>query len=238
MKYNFFHRGNVSSIGKFVNRRFTRYFIGEILKHKKSGSVLEIGPGRGEAIDALNGYGFKCQWVDSDPSEHVKEKYRGKIARFPDQSPFIDERFDVIVASNVLEHMISPLEACSFVDQCKTMLNDDGVLALCVPDYHDYGEKFFTVPDHGYPTTRMGIDTLLSEVGFKKLSNYHIYGGIKGMPGRVAWFPLRAMISLLWFVLPDDIRYLRAFEKADQIYRGEYASIWRKDTVDEAEVEK
>ena len=231
MKYDFFNYGKVSELGKLVNRRFTAHIVKEVLRHRTHlcNKLVEIGPGRGAMLDMLSSKGFLCSWVDPSPCKTVEKKYPGRISRVPDKMLNLESNYyDFVLAVNVLEHVYNHNEAVEFVKWCNFVLKKHGSLVLCVPDYQDYGTKFYTIPDHSYPTTPHGIGILISEYGFEKVSGFHIYGGIKGDIGKVLWFTVRLALSILWYILPDSIRYSRAFEKADQIYRGNYVSVWRK----------
>ena len=51
----------------------------------------------------------------------------------------IDERFDLVLASHVLEHTTSLID---FLNECTPLLADNGVLALVVPDHRYCFDRF------------------------------------------------------------------------------------------------
>jgi SAM-dependent methyltransferase len=114
-------------------------------------SVLEIGPAHNAILPKRDGYRTKT--VDYLDRAGLIERYKD----FPQYSPddiedvdyvlppgaamadVIDERFDLVVASHVIEHTTSLID---FVNECSRLLSDGGVLALVVPDHRYCFDRF------------------------------------------------------------------------------------------------
>lgn len=106
------------------------------------GSGLEIGPGPYPVLPKSAGY--KVEIVDCEPREKLLEKFQGYKSDHPIEEvdylwsgqTYADltgkkNHYDWIVACHVIEH--TP-DLIAFLNDCETVLNDNGVLALVVPD--------------------------------------------------------------------------------------------------------
>lgn len=106
------------------------------------GSGLEIGPGPYPVLPKSAGY--KVEIVDCEPREKLLEKFHGYKSDHPIEEvdylwsgqTYADltgkkNHYDWIVACHVIEH--TP-DLIAFLNDCETVLNDNGVLALVVPD--------------------------------------------------------------------------------------------------------
>jgi len=114
-------------------------------------SILEIGPAHNAIFPKREGY--RTRTVDYLDREGLVERYRD----FPQYSPddieevdfvlppgaamadVIDERFDVVVASHVLEHTTSLVD---FLAECERLLTPGGRVALVVPDHRYCFDRF------------------------------------------------------------------------------------------------
>lgn len=83
---------------------------------------------------------------------------------------FPPERFDLIVAGEILEHLSNP---GSFLDSCATVLSESGTLLLTVPNAFGFRRlihNFLGVenyhPDHAFYFSENTIRTLVSRHGF------------------------------------------------------------------------
>jgi SAM-dependent methyltransferase len=95
--------------------------------------ILNVGCGTGGTIPLLSQYGDVTN-VDVSP-EAVKfcqqKGYEAKLVAI-DTLPFPDKSFDMLVATDVLEHIESDLAA---LQEWRRVLTEDGFLVLTVPAY-------------------------------------------------------------------------------------------------------
>lgn len=115
------------------------------------GLFLEIGPAHNAILPKREG--FDTRTVDYLDRSGLVDKYKNfeqydtddieevDYVLPPDGSMLkeIDERFDLILASHVLEHTTSLID---FLNECTPLLADGGVLALVVPDHRYCFDRF------------------------------------------------------------------------------------------------
>lgn len=116
-----------------------------------AGRILEIGPAHNGILPKREG--FDTRTVDYLDREGLVEKYRDFEQYDPadiehvdyvlppgaSMADAIDERFDLVLASHVLEHTTSLVD---FINECAKLLDEDGVLALVVPDHRFCFDRF------------------------------------------------------------------------------------------------
>jgi 2-polyprenyl-3-methyl-5-hydroxy-6-metoxy-1,4-benzoquinol methylase len=117
----------------------------------REGSVLEIGPAHNAILAKRDG--FNSRTVDYLDREGLIERYREHANYSPEDIEEVDyvlapgapmadvipDRFDVVLASHVLEHTTSMID---FINESARLLNPGGVLALVVPDHRYCFDRF------------------------------------------------------------------------------------------------
>lgn len=115
------------------------------------GSVLEIGPAHNPILPKRDG--FRTKTVDYLDRSGLVEKYSGFPQYSADDieevdyvlppgatmSEVIQERFDLVLASHVIEHTTSLVH---LLRECSDLLAPGGVLALVVPDSRYCFDRF------------------------------------------------------------------------------------------------
>ena len=118
---------------------------------RRDGTVLEIGPAHNAILPKRDG--FRTRTVDYLDRDGLVEKYRSFEQYDPNDidevdyvlavgvpmANVIDERFDVVLASHVLEHSFSVID---FINDCTSLLAPGGVVSLIVPDYRYTFDRF------------------------------------------------------------------------------------------------
>jgi predicted SAM-dependent methyltransferase len=113
--------------------------------------VLEIGPAHNPILPKREG--FNTENVDYLDRQGLVDKYSSLTQYDPDDieevdwvlapgakmSDVITERFDIVVASHVIEHTTSLID---FVNECTSLLVPDGRIALVVPDKRFTFDRF------------------------------------------------------------------------------------------------
>ena len=116
-----------------------------------TGSALEIGPAHNAILPKREGFDTKT--VDYTDRDGLIEKYRDFKQYSPDDIEDVDyvipagasmldvihERFDLVLASHVLEHSVSLID---FLNDCTNLLAPNGVLSLVVPDHRYCFDRF------------------------------------------------------------------------------------------------
>ena len=117
----------------------------------RAATVLEIGPAHNAILPKREG--FHTSTVDYLDRDGLVEKYRAFKQYAPDDiedvdyvipagasmSDVIHKRFDLVLASHVLEHSVSLID---FLNDCTNLLAPNGVLSLIVPDHRYCFDRF------------------------------------------------------------------------------------------------
>jgi ubiquinone/menaquinone biosynthesis C-methylase UbiE len=203
-----------------VNRSRVIRFIRDVAKNTKKGSkVLDVGAGEGNWRDFFKHCEYKTQdnGVGEKDWDYSKTDYKGDITKIPCEA----EKFDVILLTEVLEHLPEPLFA---LKELNRILKKGGSLYLTVP----FAFQEHETPFDYYRYTSYGLKHLLDKSGFKmkKLErrggyfkyvafrNWHIIfmpflnrkSVLKKLSGWVIKIPLMLLftiISILFYWLDD-----------------------------------
>lgn len=102
------------------------------LKEKPSGRLLDIGAGIGQFLDIAKRY---YEVTGTEVAERAiviaREEYEIELIQGPIESLDFKDRFDIITAFHVLEHVPYPGQ---FIARCAELLAHDGVLIIAVPN--------------------------------------------------------------------------------------------------------
>lgn len=150
------------------------------IDHSHVLKVLEIGSGTGFLLSQIKNLGFDVLGVE--PGQHclsAKEKYGVDIVHdfFPTQH--IQTQFDIIIMTNVLEHIPNPSH---FLKSLHGYLKEDGKLIISVPDEEPFitsGDISTLFHEHYSYFTRDTINYALMCGGFNPIgSKFGKYGGV------------------------------------------------------------
>lgn len=127
------------------------FIVNELEQHfggNKDKKVLEIGCGNGRISKGIASQGYQMKGVDIDESsiELAKASNRFDNLDFeaiPAEELAIDQHFDAIVCSEVLEHLVDPTVVLKFV---KERLKPDGIMVTTVPNGKGPREVLMTQP--------------------------------------------------------------------------------------------
>jgi len=118
---------------------------------RRDGTVLEIGPAHNAILPKRDG--FRTKTVDYLDRDGLVEKYRSFTQYDPNDIEEVDyvigvgepmtnairDRFDLVLASHVLEHSLSVID---FINDCTSLLASGGVVSLIVPDHRYTFDRF------------------------------------------------------------------------------------------------
>lgn len=146
----------------------------KLLKLKSSGSVLDIGCGRGHILKILEEKGFTVTGTElSEDSSARGANHLGLNVLAVDivDADFKEGEFDIITLWHVFEHLYEPDLA---LEKIKYFLKSDGVLLISIPNFGSLQSrlsknKWFQLdpPRHLYHFTPDTLEALLNKHGFR-----------------------------------------------------------------------
>ena len=105
------------------------------------GKILDAGCGSGFISGEMLKRGFRVHGVDISASgieicrrEYPEGSFHLVSVSDPEIRRIIEDQFDAIVASEVIEHLYSPSD---FANNCRALLKPGGLLVITTP-YHGY----------------------------------------------------------------------------------------------------
>jgi len=142
--------------------------------------ALDIGSGYGLFSRAALDQGFKVVAVNPAITENsIFKELNGfdPIPLFFEEIDFGDEKFDLVILSQVLEHILDPLEVLIKV---RNLLEPGGVVAIAVPNVDAILIKilkskstFLGLPEHLFHFSRRGLGAILQRAGLNMI--HHVY---------------------------------------------------------------
>lgn len=135
--------------------------------------VLDIGSGLGFSLLRLESIGCETYGLDPDKNaQKIAKKFNLKFhLGFIDDNPFPNEKFDFVIASQVLEHTNNPI---NFLKLCKNRLRKDGKIILSFPNTDSLGERVFKenwlhwhIPYHLNHFNRKSLNDLAEKAGLE-----------------------------------------------------------------------
>jgi 2-polyprenyl-3-methyl-5-hydroxy-6-metoxy-1,4-benzoquinol methylase len=176
------------------------------LQHTESGmSVFDIGPGKGTILHMLYakfGANIKLSALDRHPKvlENLPKNtsliqmnlwdflnYEMGVKEFPIR----DESFDLVVLTEVIEHVIFPQ---ILVSEIARILRPNGLLIISTPNIHMLGNRLAMLIGKNKIFPKVGAEGFISKI------NYHPYG-------HVGHYNFKSLEGLLapWFIIEKKI---------------------------------
>lgn len=170
------------------------------LPRHPNGSLLDIGCGRGDFIHHASTQGWNVQGVDFLEWEGA----RSVPIRVGDflQMDFGQQKFDIITAWAVLEHVRKP---SAFFEKASVLLKDGGSFVFLVPNFAAPGMRYSCaedVPRHLHLFSPQAVAKHLKRCGMKPqaiLHNSAIYSS----------YPFGLLRSAYWRLLRNDFHCRR-----------------------------
>ncbi|NJN57730.1 MAG: class I SAM-dependent methyltransferase [Leptolyngbyaceae cyanobacterium SL_5_9] len=143
-----------------------------LIYETKPEKILDVGCGRGRYLIPLLEQGFNVTGVEINGAQvkSLPEQYRDQVIS-PDQAIQLQETFDLIIMSHVIEH-IEIKDFIDFMDSYLRLLRSNGWLMIATPLLY---EGFYDDYDHVKPYTHKAIATLYSDnTQFQKKPKYRL----------------------------------------------------------------
>ena len=126
--YAFFKNPEERFISQFNSGEYKFNILKKYMNFDNTKSVLEIGCGAGGILSFFQSK--KCEVVGIDyENDHLEYARKKNILAYSNYEK-INQKFDIIILSHVLEHLVS---AENILDICKKLIKKDGLIYVEVP---------------------------------------------------------------------------------------------------------
>lgn len=166
----YYGEGNLN-VPEFIERRLDEIVAG-FEAYRRGGRLLDVGCGAGTFLRAAARAGWEAEGVEvSEPAaEHNRaagfEVFNGELA----EARYPEGRFDVVIASEVLEHVAEPRE---MLREILRVMRPGGLLWATTPNGRGLsalalglGWSAVAPPEHLHLFSRGAAESLLRELGF------------------------------------------------------------------------
>lgn len=141
----------------------------------KDSKILEIGFGNGQLLLVLKQKGYEklygCDFTDKVFSSLKDKGIKLAVANIEESFPF-NEKFDLIIMNNVIEHFLNPVKV---LQNCKNHLSPTGKMILITPNSNALEllifKKYwagFHAPRHTFIFNDKNMSLLSKNLGFSK----------------------------------------------------------------------
>ena len=113
-------------------------------------NILDIGAGTGDFLKVCKQNGWNVRGIETSKRAIRLAKQKG-INLENNLNKIIDKKYDIITLWHVLEHVTNLYE---YIHKIKSLLDDNGVLIIAVPNYKSYDSKFYKEFWAGYDVPR------------------------------------------------------------------------------------
>jgi SAM-dependent methyltransferase len=162
-------------------------------------TLLDLGCGRGDFLNAFAKNGFKAQGVDHSvmtervfPEPVLVADFEGKTI------PIADKTFDVVFQKSVIEHIV---DTKALLHETYRLLKPGGTAIIMTPDWRANVKNFYDDYTHVRPFTLMGLEDAVLDQGFK-IRDAKLFRQLPSV-----WrFPLLHLYFDLLSLLPDRLK--------------------------------
>lgn len=192
MFFDHFAAGRATLPGKIIEERTKRAefdTIRRLLPTGSTASILEVGPGQGGLARLFLAAGFS-RYDIVEPNDRLRNDLlavgvrRASAQRVPRLGEVADSAYDLVICSDVFEHLNDCEAAETFIAEVVRVLRPGGQLCLISPDYLDWGADFFNCDySHNHVTTVRRCMQIFTNAGLETVSHRYSHGGFGGIIG-------------------------------------------------------
>ncbi len=202
-----------------ARRRVVFGFIEQIARTKHLARVLDAGCGTGYNLGILKNYADEVMGLEisEDAISYAKERQKGAplpepivLGSLPDDVPFPEEHFNLIITLDVLEHIAEDVQSLM---RLRRHLVQDGIVLLTVPAFQFLWSEHDEFLHHKRRYDKRSLRAALEQAGFRvsKLTYYNasmflpvvMFRGLKKLLRKKGQAPRPDRIRL-----PGPINYL------------------------------
>ncbi len=189
--YNDYYSEDAENIPDFVFERLIE-IVQEFSKYRQSGRLLDVGCGAGTILKAALDDNWQAEGVEVSASsikflrKNNFKVFHGEIM----EAAFPENHFDVIVASEIIEHIPEPQK---LLDESYRTLRSGGLFWGTTPHGQGLSGKFLgsdwscvLPPEHLHLLSVKGLHIMLEKAGFRQIevkthsiNPYEIIEGLK-----------------------------------------------------------
>jgi SAM-dependent methyltransferase len=167
--------------------------LSKIRNYRKTGSILELGPGSGCFLSEARKCGYEVYGIELNPIEArwINENLHIPCEREPlSEASFGGKHFDIVYHRDVLSHLSDPITVFRDINRA---LTNHGLLVFETGNIADVHEKYlkyfsqFSYPDHLFFFGEKSINTLLEKTGFKCIDVYREAIFLKLLLQKILW---------------------------------------------------
>jgi SAM-dependent methyltransferase len=145
-----------------------------VQRYRRNGSLLEIGAGGGDFLNAARNRGYQVHGVEPNEklARYIRETYSLPCETRDVSAAFGEATFDVVYHCNVLSHLADPLGTFRAINR---RLKDDGIMVFETGNVGEVDRKYyelypgFQLPDHLFFFGEHSLDLLLARAGFERV---------------------------------------------------------------------
>lgn len=166
-------KGMISNLYQFVRKHTIAKKLQLINREGRKGTLLDIGCGTGNFLNAANLNGWKTLGIEPSSSARKQciDNFKLEVLDESELRNLPINSFDVITMWHVMEHVPHLIER---VQKLKELLKLDGVLVVAVPNRNSYDAKYYKefwaaydVPRHLSHFRAQDMRALMSNAGFE-----------------------------------------------------------------------
>jgi SAM-dependent methyltransferase len=189
--FDHFATAPMTPIGRWIllNVLKREFSIIESAIPSRASAILEIGPGMGELAEFFLQAGYR-NYVAVEPNTLMRENVskKGIVTKnylIPELMED-DNSYDVIVLSDVFEHLNDTNEAKIFISEVKRVLRPGGIICIGTPDYTHWREDFFNGDfSHSNITSVRRTVQLFQNNGIRMVKYVYMSGFLVGLPATI-----------------------------------------------------